>query len=46
MLDLYWDIPKRQVETSVVLADERACREIVGTSGDNAEGKFSALILP
>ena len=26
----YWDIPERQVETSVVLADERALAEIVG----------------
>ena len=46
LLDLYWDIPQRQVETSVVLADVRASREIVRTSGDDAEGNLSDLILP
>lgn len=46
MLDLYWDIPQRQVETSVVLADVRASREIVRRSGDYAEGNLSDLILP
>lgn len=29
LLRTYWDIPERQVETSVVLGDERARREIV-----------------
>ena len=29
LLKTYWDIPARQVETSVVLADPRALREIV-----------------
>lgn len=29
LLRTYWNIPARQVETSVVLADERAMREIV-----------------
>jgi len=29
LLQAYWDIPARQVETSVVLADARAVREIV-----------------
>jgi hypothetical protein len=29
LLQAYWDIPTRQVETSVVLADKRALREIV-----------------
>jgi GNAT superfamily N-acetyltransferase len=29
LLQTYWSIPARQVETSVVLADERAWREIV-----------------
>jgi GNAT superfamily N-acetyltransferase len=29
LLQAYWDIPTRQVETSVVLADKRALREVV-----------------
>lgn len=29
LLRTYWDIPARQIETSVVLADKRALREIV-----------------
>jgi len=29
LLSAYWDIPARQVETSVVMADPRALREIV-----------------
>lgn len=29
LLQTYWDIPERQVETSVVLADLRALREII-----------------
>ncbi|MDO9173897.1 MAG: hypothetical protein Q7V62_03770, partial [Actinomycetota bacterium] len=35
LLQTYWSIPARQVETSVVLADERAWREIVR---DDASG--------
>ena len=31
LLRRYWDIPDRQVETSVVMADPRALREIVRT---------------
>lgn len=31
LLRKYWDIPERQVETSVVMADPRALREIVHT---------------
>jgi len=33
LLQTYWSIPARQVETSVVLADQRALREIVRGSG-------------
>lgn len=33
LLRRYWDIPERQVETSVVLADERAWREVVREGG-------------
>ena len=29
LLNTYWDIPARQVETSVVMADPRAMEEIV-----------------
>jgi GNAT superfamily N-acetyltransferase len=36
LLQTYWSIPARQVETSVVLADERAWREIV-REGTRAE---------
>jgi hypothetical protein len=31
LLNRYWDIPERQVETSVVMADIRAQAEIVKT---------------
>jgi GNAT superfamily N-acetyltransferase len=34
LLGTYWDIPVRQIETSVVLADERALREIVRDAHD------------
>ncbi|MGB0630400.1 MAG: GNAT family N-acetyltransferase [Alphaproteobacteria bacterium] len=42
LLKAYWDIPARQVETSVVLADRRALEEIVvgydKPSDDNDDG--------
>ena len=34
LLRTYWDIPARQVETSVVMADPRALREIVSRPSD------------
>ena len=46
LLGMYWDIPERQVETSVVLADARASREIVRTPGDGSDDSQSGLILP
>lgn len=37
LLRTYWDIPERQVETSVVMADPRALKEIVRTPPPSRE---------
>ena len=43
LLRHYWDIPDRQVETSVVMADPRALQEIVNTPPPSRESRDDGI---
>ena len=43
LLRHYWDIPDRQVETSVVMADPRALQEIVKTQPPTCENRGDGI---